>query len=228
MHYFSGHVYGARSLTFYRRRQRDIFGAVAVGLFVLTWGCSLRHREAVIYHAFDYPAPSRESKAPPIPQTLMIYRFLLDPSVESDAMRTAPAKFCETSRLVHRWQENPADMITDLFLRDMEHSGMFDKVVGQLSNVRYRYALEGTIRQLQGLTRTDTAIALVDMEVTFTDFEAPWGTKRDLFKKPYRVEVPSKDSSAEAMLDAFNQGIREISKHLRGDIKSALARTGAD
>lgn len=223
---FCGNVYSGFGLTLLWRTQRGICGAVALGLVVLTWGCSLRSREAVIYHALDYPAPGRESNAP-IPQTLMIYRFLLDPSVDNDAIMTALSRDSGKPHQIHLWKENLADTITGLFFRDLSQSGMFEKVVDQLSNARYRYALEGTIRQLQVLMKTDKAFALVEVEAILTDFSAPRGIKKDLLNRSYRVETPSRGASPEAMLEAFGIGIKEISGRLRGDIKATLAGTGA-
>jgi ABC-type uncharacterized transport system auxiliary subunit len=223
---FRGQVCAGFALTLLWCTQRDICGAVALGLFVLAWGCSVRSREAIIYHALDYPSPGRELKAP-IPQTLMIYRFLVDEAVDSDAIMLALRDDAKSPRRIHRWQENLADMITGLFLRDLEQSGMFEKVVDQLSNARYRYALEGTIRQLQVLRRTDKTFSLVEVEASFTDFAAPHGIKKDLLKKSYKVETPSRDASPEAVLEAFGIGIKDISGRLREDIRSALARPGA-
>ncbi len=117
-------------------------------------------------------------------------------------------------------------MITDLILRDLEQSGPFENVVDQLSHARYRYALEGTIRQLHGLMKGDKAFGCAEIEVTLTDFKAPRGMRKDFLRKSYRVEIPSRDASPEAMLEAFNLGIREISRRLRSDIMSVLAKTG--
>ncbi len=199
--------------------------ALALVLFLVIWSCSARIRDAVIYHTLDYPAPGQESTTR-IPQTLMIYRFLLDPSVESDTILMLPAQASEKPRGIHRWQENPADMITDLILRDLEQSGPFENVVDQLSNARYRYALEGTIRQLHGLMKGGKSFGCAEVEVTLTDFEAPRGIRKDLLRKSYKVEIPSRDASPDAMLESFNLGIKEISRRLRGDIMSVLTKTG--
>ncbi len=96
----------------------------------------------------------------------------------------------------------------------------------RLSHARYWYALEGTIHQLHGLMKGGKAFGCAEVEVTLTDFEAPRGIRKDLSRKSYKVEIPSRDASPEAMLEAFNLGIREISRRLRGDIMYVLARTG--
>ena len=194
-----------------------------MGLFFIAFGCGLKTRDAIIYHTLNYPPPDKEFKTP-IPHTLMVYRFLLAPDVESDSILTSQPKGAEKSVRIHRWQENPADIVTDILLRDFEASGLFRKIVDQLSNVRYRYALEGTLRDMHGVIKNGQASAVVELEVVFTDFEAPRAAEKDLLKKTYKVEIPSKDASAESILAAFNTGVKEISALLRADIRTVLEK----
>lgn len=194
---------------------------LALGLFFIASGCGLETRDTIIYHTLNYPSPDKEFKTP-IPHTLMVYRFLLAPDVESDSILTSQPKGSEKPVRIHRWQENPADIITDIVLRDIEASGLFRKVVDQLSNVRYRYALEGTLRDIHGVIKDGQASALVELEVVFTDFDALRPAQKDMLKKTYKVEIPSKDASAESFLAAFDAGVKEISAVLRADIRTAV------
>lgn len=196
-----------------------------MAFLVISSGCGLKTGSTVIYHTLDYPPPDREFKTP-IPHTLMVYRFLLAPDVESDSILTSQPKGAVKSVRIHRWQENPADMVTDILLRDLEASGLFRKIVDQLSNVRYRYALEGTLRDMHGVIKNGQASAVVELEMVFTDFEAPRALEKDLLKKTYKVEIPSKDASAESILAAFNTGVKEISALLRADIRTVLEKRG--
>ena len=199
---------------------------LVVALFFISSGCSLKTGNTVIYHTLNYPPPEKEFKAP-IPHTLMVYRFLLAPDVESDSILTSQPKGSEKSVRIHRWQENPADIITDTLSRDLEESGLFRKIVDQLSNIRYRYSLEGTLRDLHAVIKDGQTSAVVELEVVFTDFDAPRPAQKDLLKKTYKVEIPSKDGSAESVLAAFNAGVKEISGLLRADIRTAIDK-GAD
>ncbi len=196
-----------------------------MALFFISSGCALKTGKNVIYHTLDYPPPDKEFKTP-IPHTLMVYRFLLAPDVESDSLLVSRPKGAEKSVRLHRWQDNPADLITDILLRDLQASGLFQKTVDQLSDVRYRYALEGTLRDLHGVIKNGHASAVVELEVVFTDFEYPRAAEKDLLKKTYKAEIPSKDASAESILEAFNQGVREISALLRADIDTVLEKRG--
>ena len=194
-------------------------------LFLISSGCALKTGKDIIYHSLDYPPPDQEFKAP-IPHTLMVYSFLLAPDVESDSILISRPKGSEKTVRLHRWKDNPADLVTDILLRDLRASGLFQKTVDQLSNVRYRYALEGTLRDMHGVIKDGRASAVVELDVVLTDFEAPRALEKDLLKKSYKVEIPSKNSSAESMLAAFNEGIREISERLRADIHATLEKKG--
>ena len=196
-----------------------------MALFFISSGCAMKTGKAVIYNSLDYPPPDKEFKTP-IPHTLMVYRFLLAPDVESDSVLISRPKGAEKSVRLHRWQDNPADLVTDILLRDLQASGLFQKTVDQLSDVRYRYALEGTLRNLHGVIKDGRASAVVELEVVLTDFEAPRAAQKDLLKKTYKVEIPSNNSSAESMLAAFNEGVREISERLRADLHTALEKRG--
>ncbi len=194
---------------------------LVVTFFLIVSACSLKTGNTINYHTLDYPPPDREFKNP-IPHTLMVYRFLLAPDVESDSILTSQAEGDEKSVRLHRWQENPADIVTDFLFRDLEASCIFRQIVDQLSNVRYRYALEGTLRNIHGIIKDGHPSALVELEVVLTDFDAPKPAQKDLLRKTYKVEIPSKDTSAESFLAAFNAGVKEISALLRADIRSAV------
>jgi ABC-type uncharacterized transport system auxiliary subunit len=194
-----------------------------VKAFILLAGCALSSREAVIYHSFNYPSPSRENEQV-VPETVMVYNFLLDPAVEMHTLVITYSKDGEKSIMRHRWQDNPADMITELVLRDLDNAGLFEKTVDQLSTTRYRYALEGVIRNLQGVVRNGSSSALIEIEATLIDFDAPLGTDKNLLKKTYRIETPSTNDKPESMVAAFNQGLREFSAQLRKDIRAVLVR----
>ena len=194
---------------------------LTVGLIIISVGCAIRARDMITYHAFDYPSPARETE-PPIPGTLMVYRFLTAPSVDVDSLNLSQSRGTEKAASLSRWADNPADMLTELLLRDFETSGLFEKTVDQLSSVSYRYALEGTIRNIQGIITDGKGKALVDVEVTMTDFEAPIGKGKNLIRKLYKIEIPSSDATPDSIVKALNLAMQELSVRLRKDIRSAI------
>jgi ABC-type uncharacterized transport system auxiliary subunit len=126
---------------------------------------------------------------------------------------------------LHRWQENPADMVTDLVLRDFQESSLFQKTVDQLSNLRYRYALEATITNLRGIQKNGKAFALIEVQATLTDFDPPLGAKKSLMTRRYSIEEPSSKSDPEAIVRALNSAVKNLSERLLGDVSEVLNKT---
>jgi ABC-type uncharacterized transport system auxiliary subunit len=196
-----------------------------LGILSICATCSWRAK-AVTYYAFEYPAPQKETGTP-IPETLMVYRFLLARSVSIESLSISESKDGEKSMMAYNWGENPADMITELVLRDFQSSHLFDRTVDQLSPARYRYALEGAVRDLQGVVKDGKARAVLQVDATLTDFEAPKGGQKTLMKKEYLIELPSTDTSPESIMKAMNATVKQLSEQLRRDIRSTVGKTGA-
>jgi len=193
---------------------------VAGGVLLLA-GCATTGREAIMYHSLNYPVPSKGTPAA-VPHTLMIYRFLLGPSVDADFLVVTDPQSKEQAVSAHRWSRSPADMITDLIERDLSGAGIFEKTIGQFSPARYRYALEGTVLEMKGVRKGDKTAALIKVQATLTDFGVPWGADKTILKKTYAVEVESKDSGPEATVEALNRAVGQLSQELIEDIAAAV------
>ncbi len=194
-----------------------IAAVFTLGLIVVLAGCALKSRDIIAYHAFDYPAPAKETN-PPIRGTLIVYPFIPAPSVDVDTPVISQSSGDDKSARLHRWEDKPADMITELVVRDLDSSGLFEKTVDQLSSARYRYALEGAVRNLQGIIKDGKGRALLEVEAGLTEV----GREKDLIKKNYRIEVPSQDTTPDSIMKAFNVAAKEFSDRLRDDIRSAV------
>jgi len=200
-------------------------GLVLLILLVISSGCAFLGRDAIVYHAFDYPSPQINADSGPISSdTLMVYKFLLGPSVDIDSLVISSSSGKERLVSFHQWRDNPAHMITELLLRDVANSGLFARTVDQMSTARYRYALEGIIRNLQGLVSDEKGTALIEVNVKLIDFESPFGTRKDLLRKSYRIEVPSVDTEPGSIAKALNTAVGELSQELRQDLRIVLTK----
>ena len=216
-------IFRERPLRFFEAS--PFLGVFFAGIAMLFQGCGLTARDAITYHTFHYPAPSRGVPSP-APGTLMIYRFLLNPSVETGFLVVARPKGKARPLTYQRWAHNPADMITDLVQRDIADAGLFSKTVGQSSNDRYRYALEGTVQELGGKVSQGKTYAVVHLHATLTDFGVPLGIDKTLMEREYRIAKPCKDSSPGGIIDGLNRAVKELSMRLRSDIRAALKASG--
>lgn len=186
-------------------------------------GCAVTSKD-IVYHSFKYPSPVRQETSS-IPETLMVYQFLLDRSVDTYSLVIAESSGNEKFLQLHRWEENPADMMTELVLRDLRSSGLFERTVDQQSNVRYRYALEGNIRTLQGVIKDGKGSAVIVVDVILTDFEARPGAQKTLLKKTYNMNIPSNGTDPDSIIKSLNIGIKDFSDGLRNDLRILLRKS---
>ncbi len=196
---------------------------VLMAMSLLLGSCASQSPEVMRPFALDYPPPTRASTAP-IPQTLMVYQFLLGPFVNPEFLMVSGMDSPPPDRAVQRWQQSPADMITNLTLRDLASSGLFFQTVDQFSTVPYRYALEGTVRTMEGRIKDGKAVAILGVEVSLVDYEVPWAADKIILTKAYQVEILGRNSSAEAIEAALSLAAAEYSRRLRKDLRAIMAK----
>jgi len=174
-----------------------------------------------VFHAINYPAPAPKKEST-IPETIMVYRFLMDSSVDTHYLIISDKK--SKTKLVssHAWVQDPSEMITELTIRDLESSGLFQKAVDQTSSVPYRYALEGAIKKFEGVINGGKGSGLIEAEVKLIDFEPQSIGRNQLMKKDYVIEVPSTDTKPESLVKALNHGTKELSEKIRNNVRQSL------
>ncbi|MFH0960386.1 MAG: ABC-type transport auxiliary lipoprotein family protein [Pseudomonadota bacterium] len=192
-------------------------GSVAFG------GCALWDKDKVAFHAINYsaPNPSKESMSP---DTIMVYRFLTDSSVDTHFLQIADSRSNKRIVTGHSWTQDPSEALTDLVTRDLQYSGLFKKAVDQTSNVSYRYGLEGAIKKFEGIVVDQQGLGLIEAEIKLIDFEPQIIGKGELFKKVYNVKEPSKDTKPESIVEALNKAAKEMSYKIREDIGKSIVR----
>lgn len=158
----------------------------------------------------------------------MIYKFYMTPSDETYGLVVSGIDEASDYNEYQKWKEKPDEMITDLIRRDLVASGLFRKAVGQSSNIRYRYALEGQIWELNIRMEDGAAVAHLKMDITLIDFEAPLDQDRNIFKKKYKVTEKCKDTKPESLVKGLNEAVEKFSERLRADIRKTLGRDGHD
>ena len=194
---------------------------LAVGVMSFVYGCAhiLPHQQ--LTHTLDYLQPPKITQSQ-IQDTLMVYRFRLAPSVDAYALVVRRSNGTERQLGKHRWSENPADMITDLIQRDITGAGPFSRTIGQYSDDQYRYALEGKVLELRGVEENKKIFAVLEVKVTLTDFEAPFGGKKLLLDKSYKVRMPCTDDKPRTIVQALGKGTQEFSALLLRDINKTM------
>ncbi len=206
----------------------NIFSAAKILLIILFGvmvfsGCALWGKDKVAFHAINYPAPS-PGKVSVSPETIMVYRFLTDSSVDTHFLQIAESESNKRVVTGHVWIHDPSETLTELVMRDLQSSGLFKKAVDQTSNVSYRYGLEGAIKKFEGLVSDQQGSGLIEVEIKLVDFEPEIIGKGQLFKKVYTVKAPSKDTGPSSIVDALNKAAKELSEKIREDVNRSIVR----
>jgi len=202
---------------------RDMRRMLLYGAALAACGCALTLRNPVVYHSFQYPAPKQTATAV-ARGTLMVYRFLLAPSVHSHFLVISKEPGSQEAVNQHRWDRSPADMITELIQRDLQESGLFEKAVDQFSTAPYRYALEGHIFDLGGLMSKEGARAVLETEVSLVDFETPLRADKTVMKKRYKILIPCANAEPDSIAAGLSQAAQELSLRLQNDIQASFKR----
>ncbi|MBM3300732.1 MAG: membrane integrity-associated transporter subunit PqiC [Deltaproteobacteria bacterium] len=156
----------------------------------------------------------------------MVYGFLLADAVDPRHFVIREGQGGSSSAMLQKWEENPAEMVSELIRRDIEASGLFQKAVDQWSTVRHRYALEGKINTLHAVASRGKAKIQMEVEATLIDFEQRPGRGKTLMKKDYKIEVPSADTSSSSIARAINLAVKQLSERVRSDIRESLTPSG--
>ncbi|MFH1112324.1 MAG: ABC-type transport auxiliary lipoprotein family protein [Pseudomonadota bacterium] len=200
---------------------RSVFGPAVLSVLCLLSGCAIWTENVVSRHIIDYPTPKRHSESP-IPDTIMVYRFLLADTVDTRHLIVTSTDEEDRKVTMQQWESDPSDMVTELVQRDLEASRLFKKTVDQWSSAGYRYALEGTIKKLEGVVKNGKASAVLNVDAALIDFESPLGARKNILAKNYVIEVPSEDPKPVSIFRAVNMAVRKLSEQIRTDIAAAL------
>ncbi len=196
---------------------------IQFAVIIAFYGCALWGKDAVIFHTINYPAP-RGIRESTIPETIMVYRFLMDSSVDTHYLLISDQDSKTKVVSSHAWAQDPSVMLTDLAIRDLESSGVFEKAVDQTSNVPYKYALEGSIKKFEGVVNKAKGSGLIEVEVKLIDFEPKSVGQNQLMKKDYVIEIRSADTSPESLVKALEQGANELSEKIRNDLRKSVTQ----
>ena len=154
----------------------------------------------------------------------MVYRFLMDSKVDTHNLLISDRR--SSAKVVNNlvWTQDPSVMLTELVIRDLESSGLFQKAVDQTSNVPYRYALEGTIKKFEGTINDSKASGIIEAKIRLIDFETRPVGQSQLLKKDYLIETRSKDDSPKSLAEALDKAAKKLSQELRNDIGKAIEK----
>lgn len=199
----------------------------ALFCFALVFGCVSTGKPQLQTESYllDYPAPVWEPFSR-IEDTIRISRFTIASAYNNTNMIFRGNSYAVDSFNYNRWAVNPADMVGDNLLRDLQTSGLFRAAFSRYAVDEGRYLLQGGIEEF--FLRTDKSgnKAVLSLDITVKDVKQREPVKRILFQKKYRGEEPLDEQSPKGYCRAMSQTMQKLSRQIIADVYQAVNKTG--
>ena len=172
-------------------------------------------------YLIDYPAPVFEKQVP-IDDALRVERFTIASAYNNQNIIFRRDNYILDSFNYNRWAVNPADMVGDNLLRDMQQSGLFRAVFSRYALDEGRYILQGGVEEFfLRIDKTGHA-AVVSLEITLKDIKQREATKRILFQKKYREEELLETRSPKGCCKAMSLAMERLSRRISTDVYQTI------
>lgn len=172
-------------------------------------------------YLINYPAPIFE-KMVKIDNTIKISRFTIATVYNNQNMIFRQDNYDLDSFNYNRWAANPADMVGDNLLRDLQGSGLFHAAFSRYVVDEGRYIVQGGIEEFFLRIDTGSKSAVINLEIALIDTKQREPTKRILFQKNYRREELLQYQSPRSYCQAMSLAMQSLSRQIIADIYSAL------
>jgi ABC-type uncharacterized transport system auxiliary subunit len=172
-------------------------------------------------YLIDYPAPVFEKRSK-INDTIRVSRFTVASAYNNNNMIVRQDNYTLDSFNYNRWAVNPADMLGDNLLRDLQASGFFRAAFSRYAVDEGRYIVQGGIEEFFLRIDKNGKIAVIRVEITLKDTREREATKRILFQKKYFQEETLTDQSPRGYCQAMSLGLQKLSPQIIGDIYLAV------
>ena len=199
------------------KRSRRIFrvGLLLFFCLVIIQGCVSTGKPQMQTESYliDYKVPVFEKFAK-IDDVVRINRFSIATAYNNSNMIFRQDGFSLDSFNYNRWAVNPADMVGDNLLRDLQESGYFRAAFSRYAVDEGRYILQGGIEEFYLRTDKSGNAAVISLEITLKDIKQREATRRIIYQKKYRHEELLKDNSPRGYCQAMSLAMQKLSQQI--------------
>ncbi len=136
-------------------------------VFLILQGCTSEGKRSyeIQNYLLDYSAPTVE-KLTKLDSTIRFNRFTIAAAYNTQNMIFRSDNYSLDSFSYNRWAVNPADMVADILLRDMQTCGLFHAVLSRYSMEETNFLLEGGIGEF--FLQVEKALSLAHFQYNYT------------------------------------------------------------
>ncbi len=186
------------------------------------WGCTGIQPPHIDYYTLHYDPPEPNKGESPRPHVLQVERFGTAPPYNTTKLVYATDDFGRNMYVSHQWRAMPGEMIAYYLARDLRSAGIFEAVAGPETRLPADRVLSGSVDELLEMEELTGCSAVVGVTVTLLEAGQPDVSKRVLFQKSYRKQVPAAKRTAKDIVAAFSSAVQLISRELAADIRNQV------
>ncbi|MBZ0274106.1 PqiC family protein [bacterium] len=120
----------------------------------------------------------------------------------------------------HMWIVNPGDMLTDLLLRDMVASGLYEATIDMRSSIYPDYELEGQVVAIYEKDEPDVWFSVLAVRTALFAYHRG---KHVLFQRTYEESIPTAGQTPQHVVAAMSDAARNVSARIQRDVNDAIA-----
>jgi cholesterol transport system auxiliary component len=213
-----------------RRFRPGLFIFLSFSLwFLIVAGCvrTGKPQAPVEMYLMNYPAPV-VAAAEKIDDTVRFNRFTIATAYNSNSMIFRQNDYSFDSFNYNRWAVNPADMVGDILLRDLQSANLFRAVFSRYAVDEGRYVVAGGIEEF--FLRKDSSgnAAVLGLNITLKDTKQRESTRRILFQKKYVREEVLTEQSPRGYCQAMSRAMQQLSVQIIDDIYQGVKASQND
>ena len=184
-----------------------------------------QHSQKIDYYTLEY-SPPKFGDLKALSATLRVERFTVAPLYNTSQMIYRDRSFRREAYVYNRWRSNPGDLVTYFLARDLRESGLFRAVSPWETEVRTRYALEGSVDDFVEWDTEESWKALLTVSLTLLAEGEPDASKKVLFQATFRSSKPCRQKNAEGLAEAMSEAMAEVSREVIVSIYQHLKTRG--
>src|SRR4030066_651446 len=184
-----------------------------ISLFFVLQGCAVGGKPSyeIQNYLLDYSAPEL-GKLTKLDSTIRFNRFTIAAAYNTQNMIFRADDYSIDYFSYNRWAVNPADMVADMLLRDMQASKYFHAVFSRYSSVGTNYLIEASVGEFFLRMESNRKVAVLGLEVTLKDARRREVNKRVVYQKKYRHEEMLSEQMPRGYSHAMSHALSKVSE----------------
>jgi len=174
-------------------------------------------------YLLEYPPP-RVSGLASLPVAVQVGRFSAAPGVDSQQMFFAPQGQERDHYPYHRWLVGPAQLVSEVLLRDLTACGLFQAALGPHSLQQARFVIEGGVQSFLERDQGERAQARLELVLTLLDASQAELYRRVMFQRTYQAQQDMSAQSGPALAAAMSQAMASLSPRIIREVHAAIQK----